>query len=86
MCQARPTLVNINSDETPFYPFTVSVDKCGGSYDTIDDPCAQGGVPNKVRNMNAEVFNLMSGVNETRYLVQHESCFCKRRLNERVCN
>ena len=70
-----------------FIHFTVSVDKCGGgSYDTIDDPCAQGGVPNKVRNMNAEVFNLMSGVNETRYLVQHESCFCKRRLNESVCN
>ena len=28
----------------------------------------------------------MSGVNETRFLVQHESCECKCGLNESVCN
>ena len=28
----------------------------------------------------------MSGVNETRFLVQHESCNCKCELNESVCN
>ena len=40
-CQARPTLVNINSDETLFYPFTVTVNKCGGSSNTIDDRYAR---------------------------------------------
>ena len=29
--QATPKIVNINYDETLFYPFTVSVDKCGGN-------------------------------------------------------
>ena len=33
--------------------------------------------PNKVKNMNLKVFNLMSEVNETIFLVQHESCVCK---------
>ena len=28
----------------------------------------------------------MSGVSETRVLVQHESCECKCRSNESVCN
>ena len=28
----------------------------------------------------------MSGVNETRFLTQHESCECKCGLNEIVCN
>ena len=28
----------------------------------------------------------MSGVNETRFLIQHESCGCKCGLNEIVCN
>ena len=28
----------------------------------------------------------MSEVNETRFLVQHQSCECKCRLNESVCN
>ena len=35
--------------------------------------------------MNVKVFNLMSRVNETRFLVQHESCECKYRLNGNVC-
>ena len=39
-CQARPTLVDINSNETLFYSFTVSVTKCGGSCNTTDDPYA----------------------------------------------
>ena len=36
--------------------------------------------------MNVKVFNLMSGVNETRFLVEHESFECKCELNESVCN
>ena len=31
-------------------------------------------VPNKVKKVNVKVFNLMSGVNETRFLAQEESC------------
>ena len=41
LCQARPALINLNSDETLFYPFTISVNKCGGSCNTIDDLYAQ---------------------------------------------
>ena len=39
-CQARPKLVNINSNEPLYYPFTVSVNKFGRSCNTIDDPYA----------------------------------------------
>ena len=39
-CQARPMVVNINSDETLFCPFTVSVNKCGGRCNTTDNPYA----------------------------------------------
>ena len=37
LCQARPALVNINSTETLFYPFTVSANKCDGICNTIKD-------------------------------------------------
>ena len=60
-CQTRPTLVNINSNQPLYYPFTISVNKCGGSCNTIDDPNTRAYVPNKVRNMNVKVFNLLSG-------------------------
>ena len=39
-CQARPKLVNINSNEPLYYPFSVSVNKIGRSCNTIDDPYA----------------------------------------------
>ena len=51
----------------------------------IDDLYARVNVPNKVKYMNVKVVNLISGVNETRFLVQHESCYCKSRLNKSVC-
>ena len=78
--------MNLNSDETRFYSFIVSVNKCCGTCYTIDDPYAEVCIPNKVKNMNIKVFNLMSGVNETRFLVQHDSCECKCGLNESVCS
>ena len=66
--KARPTLVDINSYETLFYPFIVSVKKCGGSCNTIYDSYARVCVPNKVKKkLNLKVFNLMPGINETRF-------------------
>ena len=55
---------------------------CGGSFNSIDDPYARIHVPNRVNNVNVKVFNLMSGLNETKFLDQHESCKCKSRLND----
>ena len=45
-----------------FYPFTVSVNKCGGSSKTIDEPYACVYVPKNVKIVNVKLFNLMSGV------------------------
>ena len=75
--QARPTLTDINSGETFFDPFTVSVSKCGGSCNIIDNPYARVCVLDKVKIMNLNVFNLMSGVNETKFLVLHKLHECK---------
>ena len=34
-CQVRPTLVDISSNESLYYSFTVSVNKCGRSGNTM---------------------------------------------------
>ena len=34
--------------------------------------------------MNVKVINLISGVNKTRFIVQHESCACECGLNKNV--
>ena len=72
--QARPMLVNTNSDETLFYSFTVTVTfsisvKYGEVCNFIDDPFVRAYILNKVENVNLKVFNLMSQVNEARFLV-----------------
>ena len=64
-CQARSTISNINSDESLFYRFSVSVDKCGRTCNTTDDANSQFFVANRVKNMIVILFNLMHGLNET---------------------
>ena len=72
VCQDRPTLIDINSNETLHYPYTLTVNKRGGNCNNIDDPSARDFVPNKVKIMILNIHNLILGVIETRYLVQHK--------------
>ena len=73
LCQDRPTLNITNSNETLLYPYTLTVNKRGRSCNNIDDPSARVFVSNKIKIMVLKKYNLISGVIETRYLVQHES-------------
>ena len=34
----RPQIININSNESLFYPYNVKINKCSGSYNNINDP------------------------------------------------
>ena len=47
------------------------MNKCSGSCNNINNPYAKSYV---VKNMNLEVFNLMSCSNQTKHIKWHESC------------
>ena len=85
-CKIRTKIIDINNNEPTFYPFSISVNKCSGSCNNINDPYAKLRVPNVVKNINVKVFNLMSRSNQTRHIEWHETCKCKCRLNSSVCN
>ena len=85
-CKIRPKIVNINSTEPSFYPYSILVNKCSGTCNNINDPYAKLCVPDVAKNMNIKVFNLMSRTNETRLKEWHETCECKCRLDGSVCN
>ena len=85
-CKVRPEVINVNSDEPSFYPYSVKISKCSGSCCNINDPYAKICIPNGVKNISLKVFNLMSRTNETRYINLHETCKCKCRLDTSVCN
>ena len=44
---------------------------------TINDTYVQICIQTKVKSVNVKVFNSISGVNETRFLVQYESYRCR---------
>ena len=67
-CKVRPEIVNANSNEPLFYPFSIKTSKCSGSCNNINDPYAKLCVPDVVKNLNIKVFNLMSRTNETRHI------------------
>ena len=73
-CKVRPEIVNVNSDESVFYPFNIKTSKCSGSCNNINDPFANLCLSDVVKNLNVKVFNLMSRTNETRYSEWHETC------------
>ena len=67
-CKARPEIVNVNSNNPIFYPFSVEANKCSGNCYNINDTYARICIPDIVKNLNVKVFNLMSRTNETRLI------------------
>ena len=63
-CKVRPEIINVNSNEPVFYPFSIKTSKCSGSCNNINDPYAKICAPDVVEDLNVKVFNLMSGTNE----------------------
>ena len=37
-CKVRLQIINVNSDELVFYPFSIKTSKCSGSCNDINDP------------------------------------------------
>ena len=67
-CKVRPEIVNINSSEPVFFPFSIKTSKCSGSCNNINDSYAKLCVLDFVKNSNIKVFNLISKTNETRHI------------------
>ena len=73
-CKIRPEIINVNTNEPLCYPFSITINKCKGSCNTINDSYAKLRVPNTIKNINIKVFNPMSRTNETRYIEWHKTC------------
>ena len=68
-CMSRPKVINLNKYEIVFYPYSIKLNKCSGSCNTINDPFAKLCVPDITKNINVKVFNLMARINETRQII-----------------
>ena len=87
-CMPRPKILDVNEGigEALFYPYKVLVNKCSGSFNTLDNPMSKICVPKIVKNVNMQVYNYLMRFNETRNVLWHESWKCVCKLSSSVCN
>ena len=67
-CKVRPEIINVNSKNPIFYPFSIKINKCIGNCNNINNLYAKICVPDIIKDLNVKVFNLMSRTNETRFI------------------
>ena len=48
-CKIRPKIINVNINEPVFCPYSITINKCKGSCDTINDPYAKTCVPDTTK-------------------------------------
>ena len=82
----RPEIVDLNSNDPIFYPFSIKTNKCSSNCNNINDLYAKICVPDIKKSLNVKVVNLMSLTNETRHIKWHETCKCIGRLHGIICN
>ena len=72
----QPALINLRPNEYTqelyYYSFAVKLDRCAGSCNTL--------------NLNLSLFNLITGINESKTLKNHISCECKCKFDRRNFN
>ena len=85
-CKIRNEITNLSTNEPMFYPYSIKINRCKGSFNTINDPYAKIHVPDEIKNTNVKVVNLMSRTNETRHIKRHKTCKCNCRLDASICN
>ena len=67
-CKVRLEIINVNSNNPIFYPFSIKINKCSGNCNNINNPYAKICVLDVMKDLNVTVFNLMSRTNEMRNL------------------
>ena len=82
----KSEIININSNNPIFYPFSIKINKCSGNCNNINNPYAKICVPDAIKDLNVKVFNLMSRTNENRFIKWNEKCKCKCRLDAIASN
>ena len=82
--------INLNpneySQEFYYHLFAFKLDRYVRSCNTLNDLSNNIRVPNKAENLNLRVFNMITGINESKTLAKHISCECKCKFDGRKCN
>ena len=76
-CKIRTEIINLNTNEPMFCPYSIKIIRCKGSCNTSNDRYAKICVPDQIKDTNVKVFDLMSRTNETSHIKWHKTCKCR---------
>ena len=57
-CKTRPQVVNVNGNESVFFPFSIETGKCSGSCNNVNYPHAKICVPDVAKNLHVKISNV----------------------------
>ena len=76
-CMIQPTLINLHPKKYRkvfhYYIFAVTLDRCVGSCDALNDLSNKVCAPNKSEDLNLNVFSMITGINESKASRKHIS-------------
>ena len=64
----RTEIINLNTNEPLFYPYSIKINRCKYICNTNNDLYAKICVPDQIKDTNVKVFNLMLRTNETKHI------------------
>ena len=86
-CMIQPIFTGLHpiehSQEFHYYPFAIKLDKCVGSCNTLNDLSNKVCLPIKTGNLSVTVFNMITGINESKTLTRDIFCECKCKFDGR---
>ena len=63
-CITRAFLIDLNFVDLEYYSFMISLDKCNGIFNSVDDLSTKKCVPSKTTHVNVKVLNMITNRNE----------------------
>ena len=61
-CKIRTEIINLNTNEPMFYPYSIKINRCKGDCNTINDPYAKICAPDQIKDTYVKVFNIVFNV------------------------
>ena len=85
-CKIGSEIVNVNTNEPMFFPYSITINKCKGSCTTTNDPYTKLCVRDTIKTINIKVFNVMSRWNKQRWNEYKCICECKELIDKGMCD
>ena len=76
-----------STQEFYYYPFAIKLDRCLGSFNTLNDFSNKLRAPIKTEDLNLSILNMITGMNQLKTLIKKQiSREYKCKFDERKCN